>query len=100
MGKQENPIGMTWHADLCHLAPNLLYNILLAHRSHEVESSGFESDLSHMDWGQENSESTVKPPTPNVGEQILETSISGRDRQPKDVRTQNACALLTYTIWW
>ena len=56
--------------------------------------------LSRMDWGQENSESVVKSPTPNVGEQTLETSISGRDRQPKDVRPQNACALLTSTIWW
>jgi hypothetical protein len=65
-----------------------------------VEASGFESDLSYMDWGQENSESVVKSPTPNVGEQTLETDISGRDRETEDGRTQNACALLTYTIWW
>ena len=32
MEKQANPIGMTWPAYLCHLAPILLYNILSAHR--------------------------------------------------------------------
>ena len=95
MGKQENPIGVTWHADLCHLAPNLLYNILLVNRFQRSGSFRF-----WVTWTEvrRTVRVTSNLPLPSVGVQTLKSSILGRDRHPKDVRTQNACALLTYTI--